>query len=93
VWDFEQLFRSLSKLIDLDFQRGALDTVLYTNSFQVPLITHRVENVVRLYSIFTPLLIPKDQVNPVVEVFRNILAFQGLSMDLEEVCGVMSPSR
>jgi hypothetical protein len=81
MWDFEQLLWRLTELIDLDFHSRPLDWIRSVNCVEVPLIADWVEQVISLNRMLAPLLIPKNQVDPVVQVVGDILAFQSLSLN------------
>ena len=78
----EELAWSLSKFCDLHLEGVSLDRVFQLLEIETAFIGKWVEQVEVLQG---PLLMPKDQVDPEVQVVGHILTLQGCSVLLQEV--------
>ena len=78
----EELAWSLPEFGDLHLEGIALDRVLQLLEVDAALIGKWVEQVEVLQG---PLLVPKDQVDPEVQVVRHVLTLQGCSVLLQKV--------
>jgi hypothetical protein len=81
--NLEDLFRTLAKLVDLaldaHFFNGILDAFDIDHTF----ISEGMEQVVSLDSLLSSLLVAEDQVDPFVQIFRDVLRFKSLFVDLQ----------
>ncbi len=83
--NFEELFWGLTKFIDLHFNRftfyGFLDGVEINGS----LVCEMMEDVYSLNSCRTSLFISENEIDPIVEVLRDILTFKCLPVNFKEL--------
>ena len=86
----EELAWSLSEFSDLHLEGITLDGVLQLLEVDAALIGEWVEQVEVLQG---PLLVPKDQVDPEVQVVGDVLTLQGCPVLLQEVFRRGSPLR
>jgi hypothetical protein len=69
MWDKEYLFRALPKLIDLILECYFFDRVLLLLDVDHAFISQMEEQVVSLNGLLSPLLVPENEVNPLVQIF------------------------
>jgi hypothetical protein len=87
VRDFEDLLGALPELVYLGLEGQLLHPVVDVVQADHPLVAHVVENVVRLDRLLASLLVPEDQVDPVVQVVGNVVAFKRVPVYLQELGG------
>lgn len=71
--DFENLLRTLSKFIDLALDSHLFDGVFDAFNIDHAFISEGMEQVKGLDGFLTSLLVAKDQVNPFMQMVRDIL--------------------
>jgi hypothetical protein len=73
VWDFEDLFGALSELVNLAFNTHLFDRILDLLDINHTFISEGMEKVERLDGLLASLLVPEDEVDPLVQMIRDIL--------------------
>ena len=81
--DLEDLFGTLPELVDLALDAHLFYGVLDLLDIDHALVGEGVEEVVGLDGLLPALLVPEDQVDPLVQVVRHVLGLQGFSVDLQ----------
>ena len=69
----------------------SLDRVFYLVNVHSSFVEEMVEDVVSFESFFSVLFVPKDEVNPLVEVGGDIVTFQ--SLEKSSIQTIVMPSR
>ena len=82
--NLEYLFRTLPKLINLTFNTHFFNGILDCFDIDHPLICKRMEQIESFYGLLTPLFIPENQIDPVMQILRNIFRLQCLSHYFKE---------
>jgi hypothetical protein len=80
VWYLEDLLGALSELINLTLNTHFLNWVLDLFDVYHALVGKRVEKIEGLYRFLPSLLVPENQVNPLVQVLGNVLRLKGFSI-------------
>ena len=75
VWLGKKLSRRLTKIIDDGLNLSSLLLVLYRLQVHIVLVGVIVEDVSGFFRLRACLLVPKDQVDPVMQVCRYIIRF------------------
>ena len=88
----EKLSWGLTVCFDHCLQCLPLDWVLFCVDIDTK-IRQRMENVYCFYSFSSSLLVPKDQVNPVMQISRNLGALQRLTMNKDKHSAIISTPR
>lgn len=81
MWDFKDLFRTLSKLVDLTFDSHFLNRIFYVLDVYHSFVSEGMEEIEGFYGLLSSLLIAKDQINPFMKIFRDNFRLQGSSID------------
>lgn len=89
--DSEQLPGGLPKLVDLHLKSSSLHGVVEAVKINRSLIGEGVEKVVCLNGLHPSLLVPKDEVDPLVKVGTDVRALKGGAVLGDEVVRVGTP--
>ena len=73
MWNFENLFRTLAKLIDLTLDSHLLNGVLDLLNVDHSLVSEGMEQIEGLDCFLSALFVAEDQIDPFVQIVRNIL--------------------
>lgn len=82
--NFEDLLGALSKLINLAFDAHLLNGVSNALNVDHPLVGEGVEQIESLDSLLPSLTIAKNQINPLVEMVRDVFGLKGSSVDFQK---------
>lgn len=87
--DFEYLPRTLPKFIDLTLHTHLFDRIYNLLKVNHSFICHIVKKVVGFNSILSPLLRPKNEINPQVQMIGHIIRLQSLPHRFQKQHGVV----
>jgi hypothetical protein len=82
--DLEDLFGALSKLVDLTFDTHFFNGVLDALDIDHALVGKGVEQIISLNGFLASLLVPEDKIDPFMQIFRDIVWLEGLSIHFEK---------
>lgn len=89
----EQLRGALSKLLNLRFDGGLLTRVSNAFYLDAALVREVVVDIVRSQGRGTLLLVPEDQVDPLVQMSRDIVRLEGLDVRADIIPRATRPGR
>jgi hypothetical protein len=78
VWRVENLLWGLPILVDLVTDSSLLIRVGYRVNVNAILVAVRVKDIIGLKGVGASLLVAKNQVDPVTQLVRNVIAFKSL---------------
>lgn len=81
--DFEDLFGALAEFIDLALYSHLFDWISDALNVDHSFICEGVEKVEGFDCLLSSLFEAKDEINPLVEMIRDILRFESCTIDLE----------
>lgn len=85
----EQLFRNLTEIVDEANGGILLQWIIDVVDVNVAFVEQVMEHVDSVDSRISLLLAAKDQINPLVQVLTNVIAFQRLPMHANELAHVL----
>lgn len=89
----EELGRSLAIMLDLRLRRLLQDRVIDRIHVHCPFVCQVIKDIRGLLRRFPPLLPPKDQIDPLVQVLAHVLALQGQPMLPDKIIRIPRPRR
>lgn len=80
--DDEDLFRTLTKLINLIFESHFLDRVFDCLDIHHSFVCEMIEQIIGFNGLLSSLFVAEDQIDPFMQVIRDICGLQSLLHDL-----------